>query len=79
MLIDNEDYPIENPKYYLVVLDIDGSMSELIFTRKAILDYLKKVSDNPFDVGMIETLIELQEEQITLILNLHNGESKKFI
>ena len=44
-----------------------------------ILDYLKQVSDNDFDIKMIETLIELQEEQITLILNLHNGESKQFI
>jgi len=44
-----------------------------------ILDYLRNESENPFDVGLIESLIELQEEQITLILNLHNGESKQFI
>ena len=44
-----------------------------------ILEYLKNEIDDPFDVGLIESLIELQEEQIMLILNLHNGESKQFI
>ena len=41
MIFDGEEYIIENPKYYLVVLEQDGeSISELIFTRKAILEYL---------------------------------------
>ena len=43
MLIDAVDYPIENPKYYLVVLSGDGdNIEELIFTREAILKYLNE-------------------------------------
>ena len=43
MLIDNEEYPIKNPKYYLVILSKDGeTIDELLFTREAILKYLKE-------------------------------------
>jgi hypothetical protein len=42
-MIDNKDYPIENPKYYLVVLSDDGdTVEDLIFTREAILKYLNE-------------------------------------
>jgi hypothetical protein len=44
MLIDGSDYPIENPKYYLVVLNSEGDVKELIFTRKDILKYLHENS-----------------------------------
>jgi len=49
MLIDGDDYPIENPKYYLVVLGEDGDIKELIFTRKSILKYLNE--DNPEEIS----------------------------
>ena len=53
MLIDNEDYPIENPKYYLVVLAEDGNdIKELIFTRENILNYLDETKANPTNSGV---------------------------
>ena len=54
MLIDEYDYPIENPKYYLVVLDNSGDVLELIFTRKAILKYLNETITEEITPGIQE-------------------------
>ena len=54
MLIDNKDYPIKNPKYYLVILDSRGEVDELIFTKKLINKYLNEGITEEDDEGISE-------------------------
>lgn len=54
MLIDNKDYPIKNPKYYLVVLDSHGEVDELIFTKKLIKEYLNEGITEETSTGVPE-------------------------
>ncbi len=54
MLIDDYDYPIENPKYYLVVLDSGGDVKELLFTREAVLKYLYETNTEETTPGVSE-------------------------